>query len=80
MSSKSLKTADSAVYLLSVQLPLVADLHKRVLGSWGSVLRSSSIEREIAEIQILIKGNKIILIKDNKSKSWFVYVNSILSQ
>ena len=66
------RTADSAVYLLSGQLPLVADLHKRVLGTLGSVLRSSSIEREIAERQILIK--------DHKSKSWFVYVNSILSQ
>ena len=66
------RTADSAVYLLSGQLPLVADLHKRVLGTLGSVLRSSSIERGIAERQILIK--------DHKSKSWFVYVNSILSQ
>ena len=62
----------SAVYLLSGQLPLVADLHKRVLGTLGSVLRSSSIERGIAERQILIE--------DHKSKSWFVYVNSILSQ
>ena len=40
------RTADSAVYLLSGQLPLVADLHKRVLGTLGSVLRSSSIERD----------------------------------
>ena len=59
-------------YLLSGQLPLVADLHKRILGTLGSVLRSSSIEREIAELQIILK--------DHKSKSWFVYVNSILSQ
>ena len=66
------RTADSAVYLLSGQLPLVADLHKRILGTMGSVLRSSSIEREIAERQIILK--------DHKSKSWFVYVNSILSQ
>ena len=66
------RTADSAVYLLSGQLPLVADLHKRILGTLGSVLRSSSIEREIAERQIILK--------DYKSKSWFVYVNSILSQ
>ena len=66
------RTANSAVYLLSCQLPLVADLHKRILGTLGSVLRSSSIEREIAERQILLK--------DYKSKSWFVFVNSILSQ
>ena len=60
------------MYLLSGQFPLVVDLHKRVLGTLGSVLRSSSTEREIAERQILIK--------DHKPKSWFVYVNSILSQ
>ena len=50
----------------------MADLHKRILGTLGSVFRSSSIEREIAERQIILK--------DYKSKSWFVYVNSILSQ
>ena len=62
-----------AVYILSGQLPLVADLHKRVLGTLGSVLRSSSIiiERELAERQILLK--------DKKSKSWFVYVSPFLS-
>ena len=66
------RTADAAVYILSGQLPLVADLHKRVLGTLGSVLRSNSIERELAERQILLK--------DKKSKSWFVYVGPILSQ
>ena len=43
------RTADMAVYILSGQLPLVADLHKRVLSTLGSVLRSNSIERELAE-------------------------------
>ena len=66
------RKADSAVYLLSGQLPLVADLHTRILGTLGSVLRSSSVEREIAERQIILKHHT--------SKSWFVYVNSILSQ
>ena len=61
------RKADFAVYLLSGQLPLVADLHKRILGTLGSVRRSSSIEREIAERQIILK--------DHKSKSRFVYVN-----
>ena len=66
------RTADGAVYILSGQLPLVTDLHKRVLGTLGSVLRSNSTERELAERQILLK--------DKKSKSWFVYVGPILSQ
>ena len=47
------RTADAAVYILLGQLHLVADLHKRVLGTLGSVLRSNSIERELAERQIL---------------------------
>ena len=50
----------------------MADLHKRVLGTLGSVLRGNSIERELAERQILLK--------DKKSKSRFVYVGPILSQ
>ena len=66
------RTADTAVYILSGQLPLVADLHKRVLGTLGSVLRSYSIERELAERQILLE--------DKKSKSWSVYVCPILSK
>ena len=63
------RTADTVVYILSGQLPLVADLQKRVLGTLGSVLRSNSIERELAE--------RKILLKDKKSKSWFVYVGPI---
>ena len=50
----------------------MADLHKRVLGTLGSVLRSNSVERELAERQILLK--------EKKPKSWFAYVGSILSQ
>ena len=49
------RTTDTSVYMLSGQLPLVANLHKRVLGTLGSVLRSNSIERELAERQILLK-------------------------
>ena len=38
----------------------------------GSILRSDSIERSLAERQILVK--------DGGSKSWFVYVNRVLKQ
>ena len=48
-----------AVYILFGQLPVVADLHKPVFGTLGSVLRSNSIERELAERQILLKYKKI---------------------
>ena len=54
------RTADTAVYILSGQLLLVADLHKRVLGTLGSVLHSNSIERGLAERQILLKDKKIL--------------------
>ena len=50
----------------------MADLHKGVFGTFGNVLRSNLIERELAERQILLK--------DKKSKIWFVYVSPILSQ
>ena len=44
-------------------LPLVADLHKRVLGTLSSVIRSSSIERETAERQILsMKAKPNVLV------------------
>ena len=52
------RTADT-VYILSGQLPLVADLNKRVLGTLGSVLHSHSIERELAERQILLKDKNL---------------------
>ena len=38
----------------------------------GGILRSDSVERRLAERQILVK--------DEKSKSWFVYVNKVLRQ
>ena len=38
---------------------------------WG-ILRSDSVERRLAERQILVK--------DEKSKSWFVWVNKVLRQ
>ena len=41
-------------------------------GGGGCILRSDSVERRLTERQIIVK--------DEKSKSWFVYVNKVLRQ
>ena len=66
------RTADAAIYILSGQIPIEGKIHKRTLGTLGGILRSDSVERRLAERQILVK--------DEKSKSWFVYVNKVLRQ
>ena len=66
------RTADAAVYMLSGQIPVEWEIHKRTLGALGGILRSDSVERRLAERQIHVK--------DGKSKSWFVYVNKVLEQ
>ena len=66
------RTADAAVYMLSGQIPVEGEIHKRTLGALGGILRSDSVERRLAERQIHVK--------DGKSKSWFVYVNKVLEQ
>ena len=50
------RMADSAIYLLSGQLPLVADLHKRVLSTLDNVFRSNLVERRIAEVIFYAKA------------------------
>ena len=62
-----------AVYILSGQLPLVADLHKRVLSTLGSVLRSNSMRGNLQNAKFYSKTKK-------KEKSCCVYVGPILSQ
>ena len=42
------------------------------MGTSGALLKSDSVERRLAERQILVK--------DEKSKSWFLYVNKVFRQ
>ena len=50
----------------------MGDLHRRILDTLGKVLCIDSVEWEIAEHGIILKGNM--------SKSWFVYIGKILVQ
>ena len=58
------RVASCAIYILSGQLPLEADLHLRRLSLYGNIVRNDCIERELATRQLAIK--------DSTSKSWFV--------
>ena len=64
------RVASCAIYILSGQLPLEADLHKRRLPLYGNIVRNDCIERELATRQLAIK--------DDTSKSWFVALQEVL--
>ena len=50
------RAADGAVYILSGEIPVEADLDKKVLGQLMNILLSSGIERSIAERQLATKS------------------------
>ena len=58
------RVATSAIYVLSGQLPMEAEIHKRRLSLYGNIVRNDSIERELAYRQLAVK--------ESTSKSWFV--------
>ena len=66
------RTADAAVYILAGEIPVEADLHIKILNQLGNILRSTGVERDIAERQLALK-------KDSSS-SWFIYVKKILEK
>ena len=61
------RTADSAIFLLLGALPLQATIESRMLNLYGSICRSSSVERKIAKFAI-----RQLATKTMKSKSWFI--------
>ncbi|CAC5385374.1 unnamed protein product [Mytilus coruscus] len=65
------RTADAAIYILSGQMPIEAFLHEQILVNFGNIVRNNDIEKEICIRQLVLK--------DNTSHSWFIYVNDILS-
>ena len=62
-------TADEGVYILSGQLPIESVLHYHIL-ILGNILRNDRVGREVCIRQLLVKSNK--------SNSWFIYAKSIL--
>ena len=67
------RTSDSATYMMLGEPPIIAEIHKRVLTTFGSICRDyDSIENQIAWRQLSLK--------DKKSNSWFILVHEILSK
>ena len=66
------RTADAAVYILAGEIPVEGDLHIKILGQLGNILRSSGVERKLAERQLAIK--------EQNSASWFIYAKSVLEK
>ena len=50
------RTADSAVYLLSGQLPLVADLHKRALVRWVVCFATTQLREKLQNVRFYSKA------------------------
>ena len=64
-------SAKPAMYILSGQIPLTGQIHRKALTFFGSILRNEqSIEQELAERQIVMKSSK--------ANSWFSEVKKIL--
>ena len=66
------RTANAGVYILSGQLPIEADIDKKYLTHLMNILRSEGVEKELAWRQLAVK--------DDKSRSWFIYVAKILAK
>ena len=64
------RVATSAIYVLSGQLPVEAEIHKRRLSLYGNIVRNDCIERELAYRQLAVK--------ESTSKSWFVALQEVL--
>ena len=65
------RVATSAIYVLSGQLLVEAEIHKRRLSLYGNIVRNDCIERELAYRQLAVKAST--------SKSWwFVALQEVL--
>ncbi|CAC5422477.1 unnamed protein product [Mytilus coruscus] len=67
------RTATSAVYLLLGQIPVEAELHKRMLNFFGNIIRNhGSDERDVAIRQLAVMPRD--------SNSWFVKIVELTEQ
>ena len=64
------RVATSAIYVLSGQLQVEAEIHKRRLSLYGNIVRNDCIERELAYRQLAVK--------QSTSKSWFEALQEVL--
>ena len=64
------RTANEATYLMMGRIPVVGELHKRILKTFGNIIRKdNSIEKDIALRQLAMKGQN--------SDSWFSKLDEI---
>ena len=67
-------TANTAVYLLAGAIPLEGLLHKRCLSLFGQITRLP------ADHPLKLLATRQLAMRDEKSSSWFVYVNIIANK
>lgn len=67
------RTSDAGTYLMLGEPPLTAEIHKRILTTFGTICRDyNSIEHQIAQRQLAMKSRN--------SQSWFTVVQEILDK
>ena len=66
------RTVNAGVYILSGQLSIEADIDKKYPTHLMNILRSEGVEKELAWRQLAVK--------DDKSRSWFIHVATILAK
>ena len=64
------RTADAAVYILSGEIPIEAEVDKKLLSQLMNIFRGEGIEKELARRQLAMK--------DRNSHSWFIYAAKTL--
>ena len=64
------RVASSAMYILSGQLRVEAEIHKRRLTLYGNIVRKECIEKDLAHRQLAVK--------ESTSNTWFIALREIL--
>ena len=66
------RVASCAVYILTGLLQVEAEIHRNQLSLFGNIIRQTCVEHDLAMRQLAIK--------DSRSKSWFISLQSVLLQ
>ncbi|KAK3089378.1 hypothetical protein FSP39_003138 [Pinctada imbricata] len=66
------RTADEGVYIIAGEIPIEAEIDRKILTQLMQIFRGEDIEKDIAERQLAVK--------DSTSNSWFIYAGKILEK
>ncbi|KAK3085377.1 hypothetical protein FSP39_002384 [Pinctada imbricata] len=66
------RTADEGVYIIAGEIPIEAEIDRKILTRLMQIFRGEDIEKDIAERQLAVK--------DSTSNSWFIYAGKILEK